>query len=222
MWLPVSFIGLVLLSVILFYKASGGNKSVVWFFLLWLPLVALLSWYGFFRNTQALPPRMFWIVLPSILYSIFFYRKLKALSLKPQYLLAIHALRLPVELILHKLYLAGKVPVIMTYDGRNFDILSGLSALLLLLYMLCYKRKLPAMLMRIWNLSGLLLLGIIVMTAILSAPSPFQQFGFDQPNRALTEFPYSLLPAVLVPVVALSHLLYLKKLREEQADGLNP
>lgn len=187
---------------------------VVRLFLLWLPVVAVLSWYGFFKNTQALPPRMLWIVLPSILYTAFFYLKLKALSLKPQYLLAIHALRLPVELVLHHLYLAGKVPVIMTYEGWNFDILSGISAILLLLYMLLFKRKLPPMLMKAWNLAGLLLLGIIVITAILSAPSPFQQFGFDQPNRAILEFPYALLPAVIVPLVALSHILYLKKLRQ--------
>lgn len=37
------------------------------------------------------------------------------------------------------------------------------------------------------------------------------QIGFDQPNVALLSFPYTWLPAVVVPTVLLSHLLCLKK-----------
>jgi hypothetical protein len=52
----------------------------------------------------------------------------------------------------------------------------------------------------------------IVVHAILSVQSPIQQFGFDQPNRAVLEYPFVLLPAVVVPIVMLSHLSTLRKL----------
>ncbi|MEM9987092.1 MAG: hypothetical protein AAF804_18515, partial [Bacteroidota bacterium] len=54
--------------------------------------------------------------------------------------------------------------------------------------------------------------------AILSAPLPFQQLAFEQPNVAVLRFPYVLLPGVVVPLVLLSHLLSLKYLLWSQGE----
>lgn len=56
----------------------------------------------------------------------------------------------------------------------------------------------------------LIMLTIIVSIAILSAPFPFQQLAFEQPNVAVLRFPYILLPSVIVPLVYLSHFITLK------------
>src|SRR4051812_4539421 len=43
----------------------------------------------------------------------------------------LQAFRVAVEVCLHRLYLNGVVPIEMTYAGRNFDIVSGVTGLLL-------------------------------------------------------------------------------------------
>ena len=48
---------------------------------------------------------------------------------------------------------------------------------------------------------GLGLLANIVIIAVLSFPSPIQQFGFEQPNIGLAYFPFIWLPAIIVPIV---------------------
>ena len=41
---------------------------------------------------------------------------------------------------------------------------------------------------------------------------PFQKFGFEQPNKAITYFPFILLPALIVPLVIWTHLSDILKL----------
>jgi hypothetical protein len=51
-----------------------------------------------------------------------------------------------------------------------------------------------------------------VLTAVFSFESPFQQFGFEQPNIAIAHAPFNLLPAVVVALVLFSHLVVLWRL----------
>jgi hypothetical protein len=64
----------------------------------------------------------------------------------------------------------------------------------------------------VWNIACLLLLANIVVTAVLSAPFPFQRFAFNQPNIALFYFPFIWLPCFVVPAALLAHLSALKQL----------
>ncbi len=121
----------------------------------------------------------------------------------------IHVLRVPVEIILFQLYKDGQVPQIMTFQGWNLDIITGITAVPFLLILLL-KRSLPEKAFRLWNIFGIILLGIIVTTAILSAPSPLQILAYEHPNLAILNFPYTLLPATVVPIALLSHLLLLR------------
>jgi len=68
----------------------------------------------------------------------------------------------------------------------------------------------------IWNIASLGLLAFIVVNAILSVESPFQQFGLDQPNRALSYFPYILLPATIAPLVMYTHILDIFEIRRNK------
>ncbi len=97
------------------------------------------------------------------------------------------------------------VPELMTFEGRNFDILSGISAPIVY-YLYFIKGKISKRTLIIWNFICLLLLVNIVVHAILSAPTPFQKMAFDQPNIAVLHSPFHLLPAIVVPLVFLSHL----------------
>lgn len=99
----------------------------------------------------------------------------------------------------------------MTFEGRNFDILSGITALVIY-YFGFMKRKLNKWVLLFWNFCCLGLLVNIVSIAILSAPFSFQRFGFDQPNIAVLHFPFIWLPCCVVPVVLFSHLAAIRQL----------
>ena len=47
------------------------------------------------------------------------------------YLVGFQAFRFPLELAIHRAYVEGVMPVQMSYSGRNFDIVTGLTALVL-------------------------------------------------------------------------------------------
>lgn len=119
--------------------------------------------------------------------------------------------RIPVEIGLYWLFIHRVVPGIMTFEGRNFDILCGLTAPLVY-YFGYIKNVLNRKILFAWNILSLLSLANIVSTAVLSAPFPIQQFAFDQPNIALLYFPFVWLPCCIVPIVLLSHLVAIKRL----------
>jgi hypothetical protein len=99
----------------------------------------------------------------------------------------------------------------MTFEGRNFDILSGITAPIIAYW--CFKSQKPKYkILLLWNFICLGLLINIVINGLLSAPLPFQQFAFDQPNVALMYFPFVWLPCCVVPIVLISHLASIRKI----------
>jgi hypothetical protein len=108
------------------------------------------------------------------------------------------------EIILWLLYLQHRAPVIMTFEGRNVDILVGLTAIPV--GYLCFVRKAwPARVALWWNLAGILILLNVVVHAQLSTPSPFRVFVTDPPLTFIAYWPYILLPGFLVPLAWLGH-----------------
>lgn len=103
------------------------------------------------------------------------------------------------------------IPELMTFEGRNFDIISGISAPLIYYFGFVQKR-LSNKIIIIWNVLCLMLLFNIVINAVFSAPFPFQKFAFDQPNIAILYFPFNWLPSCVVPIVLFSHIVVIRQL----------
>jgi hypothetical protein len=103
------------------------------------------------------------------------------------------------------------MPELATFEGRNFDILSGLTAPFIWYYGFI-KKKLKKGWLLAWNFICLGLLLNIVVHAVLSVPTPFQQLAFDQPAIAVLYYPFILLPAVIVPLVLFAHLVSIRQL----------
>jgi hypothetical protein len=99
----------------------------------------------------------------------------------------------------------------MTFEGRNFDVVSGLSAPLVY-YFGFVKKQLSKAFILVWNVICLALVVNVAFYAVLSSPTKFQQFAFDQPNIALGYFPFVLLPSLLVPLVVFAHLVSIRQL----------
>lgn len=211
----ISFVLTCLLTVILFYKA-GKSKVSIGIILSWMSCTAILGISGFYQNFESLPPRIVFLAIPAFIYILIVFNskpgKSFTESLDLKWLTLLHVVRLPVELILHKLYSAGTVPDLMTYDGYNFDILSGLSAPFIY-YFTFIKKKMGFKYLLIWNILCLLLLINIVTIAVLSFKSPYQILALNQPNIAISYFPYIWLPSLIVPIVFYAHIVSIKRLR---------
>jgi len=105
------------------------------------------------------------------------------------------------------------IPQLMTFEGINYDILIGITAPIIgFLYL---KNKISKNFLMCWNIIGLILVLFIMIIGILSAELPFQQFGFEQPNRGLQYFPFILLPALIVPLMIYAHITDIIKLKKE-------
>lgn len=181
----------------------------------WLAIQALIGLSDFYTVTDTVPPRFVLMVLPPVLLIIGLFATTKGRAyidgLDIKVLTVLHTVRIPVEIVLFWLFVHKTVPELMTFEGRNFDILSGLTAPLIF-YFGFVKKKLGRKIILIWNFICLGLLANIVVNAVLSAPFPFQKFAFDQPNIAVLYFPFNWLPSFVVPVVLFSHLATIRQL----------
>ena len=190
-------------------------KILIFLLPLWIFFQAALSISGLYENFTAVPPRLVLFgVFPAVLmiaaYFVFFRTPFIA-RLPLKMLTWVHIVRIPVELVLLWLALAGQVPMMMTFEGRNFDIAAGIAAPIVAL--IAFRGREPnRKLLLAFNVVGLILLANIVSIAALSLPSPMQVLNFDQPNRAVLYFPYMWLPTIVVPIVLFAHLASLYQL----------
>jgi len=201
----------------LLFIASPKNKR--WPGLImtgWLAITGLLAYNGFFKDVSGMPPKFLLAVVPAFLFIIFLFNSKQGKnfvdSLDLRTLTLLHIVRVPVELVLYWLAAGKAVPELMTFAGRNFDILSGITAPII--YFLCFngKQVKNKLVLLGWNIICLALLLNIVITAALSVPFPFQQFAQDQPNIAVLYFPFTWLPSFIVMVVLLSHLTAIRRI----------
>jgi len=187
----------------------------------WMAATALVARSGILREWDRMPPP-FGILLVSIL------ALAVVIALGPVggrfaahvplwLLVGVQAFRLPLELAMHGMYEHGIMPIQMSYSGRNLDIVTGASALVvaLLLARGWAGRRLAA----VWNLAGLLLLANIVTIAVLSTP-PFAYFGERQLNVWVTYPPFVWLPAVMVLVALAGHLVIARALVASTGSGV--
>jgi len=208
----------VLLALIIFYKASQDSKFFLVIALAWILVQSFVSLTGYYILNKTTPPGFPLQVGPPLLLimMLFFIRRgrefIKRINIKT--LTILHIVRIPVELVLYRLAAYKVVPELITFEGRNFDILSGITAPVIY-YFGFVKSKLSKSVIVVWNLICLALLFNVVYNAVLSAPSPFQQFAFNQPNIAIGYFPFVLLPSFIVPLVMFSHLVAIWQLLQK-------
>jgi hypothetical protein len=202
-------IGFLLRSFPRTRPVASGSQLLTFLLPFWMILTGFLAAGGFYRQFQIFPPRIFtFAVLPALLVvaALFiFFRLAFVEKLALRTLTWLHVVRLPLEIVLLLLFQSGLVPKVMTFEGWNFDVLSGLTAPLVALVAFRNGRTNRALLI-VWNFTALALLANIVIIAILSLPSPIQRLGFEQPNVAVAYIPFIWLPALIVPIVFFSHL----------------
>ncbi|AZB17239.1 hypothetical protein EG352_05375 [Chryseobacterium indologenes] len=214
------------LTLILFYWTIKNSNSqsvkqhstkILIGLILWLTIQTVLAIQNVYSSNIDFfsPTILLFGILPAILTIIGLFSAQKGRrfidSLPLVNLTYLNIVRIPVELVLYWLFLNKAVPELMTFEGRNFDIIAGITAPIIAYFGLT-KRKISQKIILIWNFLCLGLLLNIVVNAFLSAPSPVQKFAFDQPNIAILHFPFNWLPTFIVPIVLFGHLASIRQL----------
>src|SRR5688572_26429495 len=213
------FFGIITaITVLFFYAATRQSKPVLIILVALLAINAILASTGLYTVTDTIPPRFVLAIGPPLLLIVALFLTSKGREFIDNFdlrlLTALHTIRIPVEIVLFLLCIHKTIPAVMTFEGRNFDILSGITAVLIY-FIMFHKGRYNNRILLIWNFICIGLLVNIVTIAILSAPFLFQQMAFDQPNVAVLYFPFVWLPAVVVPLVLFSHLASIRILIKE-------
>ncbi len=126
---------MILAAIVIRWSARRRVPGVAGLGLIgWLALTGSLAIQGFFADWSRLPPRL----LPAVLVPMIGGLLLLTYSRQTRALLAATPLEWPIylqsfrilmEIILWLLYVQHRAPAIMTFEGRNVDILVGLTAI---------------------------------------------------------------------------------------------
>jgi hypothetical protein len=189
----------------------------------WLGLFSAAAASGVLARFDARPPPfnlMFLLVLAG---ALLFARSRAATALVDGVpiaaLVGFQGFRLPLELVMHEAARAGIMPPQMSYGGRNFDIVTGASAIVVAV--LLRNGAIPRGAAVAWNALGALLLANVVTIAVLSTPM-FHVFGPDALNTWVAYFPFVLLPTVMVPAAIVGHVLVARWLLRHPAANRAP
>ena len=216
-WVEILFIIIFLITLLFFYLSNGKPIKLVVLICAWALAQSGLALSGFYLDQSSFPRFIL------VLLSVFLFTGYGLLPQNITWMLNkrdvrlstfLHSVRLPIEIILFELYLNKMIPQLMTFEGRNFDIVVGITAPIV--GYLCLKKRISNTKLIIWNVIGVFFVCFILINGILSSELPFQQFAFEQPNRAVNFFPFILLPAVIVPIVIWTHITDIIKLSRDK------
>lgn len=210
--LPVLLAVVILLAL---RRAKPGAELV--------PALAIAAWFavvfaleraGVFSKLEEMPPKIPLLAFGAmgLAWVISRVKGVKqALEVMPAWWeVALQTFRAPLELALYSLFVVGLLPEQMTFAGRNFDVLVGVTAPVMA-FLMATKRA-PRWLQWAWQLGSVALLVNVVSIAITSAPGPLHLDWMGAPLTIVAQWPYALLPAFMVPVAALGHALAISRL----------
>jgi hypothetical protein len=199
---------------------AAKSKLLAVGLLVWLAVTGIAGWLGLVRDFQRWPPPMFVLLLASVVITVVaaFSRVGSRLVAEAGvvWLIGIQAFRIAVEVFLDWGHRAHLVPIQMTFEGRNWDIVSGVSAAGVA--WLARRRHAPRWLILVWNCVAAALLLNIVVIAMLSMPTLLRRFQNEPANSFIAYFPYIWLPTFLVQLALFGHLLVFRWLREARTD----
>ncbi|MCH6257372.1 hypothetical protein MLD52_12500 [Puniceicoccaceae bacterium K14] len=200
-----------------FWKASKSVEKSPWpiaIYLLWIAGTAALANAGGLAVFSPAPFPMIAVLVVGTLLSISFAlspwgdRILESFSLHA--LIGFHAFRFLPEFLIWLGFHEGITPVQMSIEGRNWDIISPITAIAA--YFVIKKGISTKAVTIAWSALSCALLINIVTVAILSIPSPFRQFHNEPANTFVTQFPFVWLPTIHVTAAIAGQVLVIRKL----------
>jgi hypothetical protein len=120
-------------------------------------------------------------------------------------LVGFQAFRLPLELVLHRWWQQGVLPVQMTYSGHNFDIVTGVAAMVAAAWI--WRRGPSRVVIAAFNVLGFALLVTVASIAIRSTPGPRQTYEQGPPVLLAFHFPFGWIVPMCVGGALFGHVL---------------
>jgi len=234
--LEISYVLLSLLMAIIIiagcYKAGknyfedkrklNSNTTKVALFL--VGLIAYLSILSFTKllTDFGFPPRFpIFLVIPLLVFSIYFYFKNRnngfIQSIPLHWTAFYQSFRILVEFLILYTFLKGIMPKEATFEGYNFDIIMGITALPIGLLIYKTGRKYKTLL-RVWNVVGILMVLFVAIIVAISTYQP-QILGYTEPTVKIEfmQLPYLLLAGFLAPSAIFIHLISLIQLNKKMS-----
>lgn len=212
-----------------FVRHSSSQRYIritISVFFAWILVSGFIGISGFAKDFSTVPPKFAAIVVPAFTLSFLFSFgngiKSALEKISPFHLIAFQVFRVAVEIVLWLLFLGKQMPVQMSFEGYNFDILAGITAPIIA-YFCFVKKSFPIIVAQVWNYASLLLLCNILTIAVVSTPTMFRLFMNEPANTMVANFPYVWLPAFVAPMAMVGHILSLRQLsilRKNDSKGV--
>jgi hypothetical protein len=122
-------------------------------------------------------------------------------------LVGVQAFRLPLELVLHSWKNQGVIPVQMTFEGHNFDIVTGVLAIVTGIYLAFAGERASRGAALAFNVVGSALLLAVTIIAVLSSPIPLRAYHDDPALMLGYHFPYGWIVPFCVGGALFGHVL---------------
>lgn len=209
----VALVAAVVVAIARRYLPPRTGRLVTVALPFWLLYVGIVGLSGLLEPMAGRPPGILLVFVPVVLFVALVLVRSRAglaaaLAIPIPLLLILQVFRGGVELLLHRLWLEGLVPRMLTYEGANPDMLVALSAPIAA--WLSTRGSLGLRLALAWNLAGLLVLANVVFRSVLTAPGPLQFLPTEVPNLAPNLFPYVFLPGFLPALGVSLHVLAIR------------
>ncbi|MGW9684540.1 hypothetical protein [Flagellimonas sp. 2504JD1-5] len=205
-------------------SSSKRNRAVILTTLgifSWLALQYFIWTTGFYYDLS-LPPRIpLFMVLPLFLFIVFFMfknRNHKVLASIPIALpIAVQSFRAVIEVLFYFTFIQGILPVQVTFEGANYDVLIGLSAIVMAVY--ANRPNASRKVLLVWNIIGILVVLFAAFIFITSFyfPSIWGDTGIP---IGFNQFPFLLLPTFLMPFAVFLHVLSIVQLTQKQRSWI--
>lgn len=179
----------------------------------WLALSGALAQAGWLAVWDARPPRLPLIPLAGMAAVVAAHRTAllrRLLDATPRHWpVAMQTFRIGVELAFLGLYLAGGAPQQVTFEGRNFDVLVGVTAPFIALA-IRQGRLAPGAVVA-WNVLGLAILSNTIFTTLSSTPGPVHLDWPGMPFTGFGHWPFVWIPGFLAPLAIFLHIFSIRQ-----------
>ena len=189
--------------------------------LAWLSLQFFISKTPFYYNLS-MPPRIpLFMILPLIIFTgVFLYRNRNSSMFR---FLPVHipifyqSFRVIIEVLFYFTFLEDILPIQVTFEGANYDVLLGISAIFMGIYAL--RKNASKKILIIWNVIGIGVVAFAAFTFVTSFYFP-AIWGQEESNISLefNQFPFLLLPLFFMPSAIFVHGLSIKQLIKLRKD----
>jgi len=129
-------------------------------------------------------------------------------------LVAFQGFRLPLEVVLHWWGEQGTIPMTMTWEGSNLDVVTGIVAIVAAAVVRQLGTYDTRARLSAWtaNIVGFALLANVGRVAMFSSPLPFAWAGVEPPLQLVLYMPYALIGPVCVAGALAGHVVLTRAL----------